>query len=267
MTRSSTKFARRLAAAGLALVALGMAACSSGGGSESSDPVAQVVSDAASKTGSSSAHVVMDMTIRSSSLPGQVKITTSGDVGRNGRQAELSMQLESGEQSRQVQVRLVGDTVYLRQPGTEQWQRFAASAISGQQGFGASNPISGLDYLRGVSNSVTRKGPETVRGVDTTRYHAEIDVRKSAERLSGEQRRRVEAVSQLGVEELPTDVWIDDEGRIRREFFTMRMKNGEQIITVGMTMELYDFGLPVRVQAPPDDQVVPGDPSSLGAVG
>jgi len=245
------------------LLAILAGACSSGGGSD----LARLVSSAADRTGSSSARVVMDMNIQSSNLPGQVQITTSGDVGQDGRHAELSMQLTQGDQARRVDLRLVGDQVFLLPTGAQQWQRFQASQISGQQGFGASNPISGLDYLRGVSKSVSNEGTEEVRGVKTTRYHALVDIRQTAERLDGDARRRVEAVSQLGVEELPTDIWIDDEGRIRREFFTMRMEQSGQVITIAMTMELFDFGIPVDVQPPPDDQVVEGDPSSLGLAG
>ena len=118
-----------------------------------------------------------------------------------------------------------------------------------------------------AADSITEQGSEDVRGVTTTRYHAVIDLAKSAARLGGEARQRVEGLSQLGLTKLPTDVWIDDQGRVRREFFTMHVAQSGQEVTIAMTMELFDFGVPVDVQAPPDDQVREGDPASLGLPG
>jgi len=249
---------------GLLVVAVAMAACSSGGASAD---LAKVVADAADRTGSSSARVVMDMTLESSAASEAIQVTTSGEVAEGGSAADLTMQVAGGSQARTLGLRLVDGSFYVQTPGTDEWQRFDASALSGQQGFGASNPTTGLDYLRGASSSIDELGAETVRGVETTRYHAVVDVAKTAEQLSGDARQRVEALSQLGVDELPTDVWIDDEGRVRREFFTMHVGQGDQVVSIGMTMELFDFGIPVDVQPPPDDQVREGDPSALGFPG
>ena len=51
------------------------------------------------------------------------------------------------------------------------------------------DPTSTLDGLRGVSNDVQDLGQEKVRGVDTTHYHATIDVAKALAKVPASHRR------------------------------------------------------------------------------
>ena len=49
-------------------------------------------------------------------------------------------------------------------------------------GLGQSDPPQFLAYLETVSAGVTKVGTETMRGVDTTHYHATLDLAKAVDR-------------------------------------------------------------------------------------
>jgi hypothetical protein len=70
-------------------------------------------------------------------------------------------------------------------------------------------------------------GREDVRGTETTRYRGTIE--------GG-----------------PFDVWIGDDGLVRRFRFVEEPTAGEEST---VTVELYDFGADVDVEAPPADEV------------
>jgi hypothetical protein len=85
-----------------------------------------------------------------------------------------------------------------------------------------------------------------------------VDLEKVA-KLNPEQRGNVERViEQSGVREVPTEVWVDDDGLVRRMkllYDDMQFAAGQRG-DMAMTMELYDFGLEVDVEPPPAGQVV-----------
>jgi hypothetical protein len=47
------------------------------------------------------------------------------------------------------------------------------------------------------------------------------------------------------------DVWIDEDGRVRRQLMTMSVGGATQRIT----MEAFDFGQPVDIQVPTDSLI------------
>jgi len=118
--------------------------------------------------------------------------------------------------------------------------------MSGQ----AVDPTAALDQLYGVSDDVEVVGEELVRGVETTHFRATID-RAAAVELAPESRRRalenLMADSGLG-DSWTVEVWIDNDGRVRRQLMTMPVGGIEQRIT----MEAFDFGQPVDIQIPVD---------------
>jgi hypothetical protein len=77
--------------------------------------------------------------------------------------------------------------------------------------------------------------------------------------VNPEQRENVERViEQSGVRKVPTEVWVDDDGRVRRmklSYDDMQVAPGQRG-DMAMTMELYDFGVAVAIQPPPARQVV-----------
>ena len=68
----------------------------------------------------------------------------------------------------------------------------------------------------------------------------------------------------LRAEKIPTEVWIDEQGRVRRYEMTMAMplpegtpQDGQGDPSMTMTAEYYDFGTPVNVEPPPKDKTIP----------
>jgi hypothetical protein len=238
-----------------------MAACGSSGGDSAG--LSRLVSNAVNHAGSSTSKMAMDLTIEGGGIPGQVKVSASGAQDHGRRRGEFNMEVRAADQSQRFEMRILDDDVYLRVPGDANWQHFDAAAVGGP-GSGASDPTAALDYLRGVSGEVESQGTEPVRGVDTRKLHADVDVGLAAQQVGGAARRGILALQQLGVTTIPVDVWIDDRGRLRREFAALDINQQGQQATMTITLELFDYGVPVDVEAPPDGQVVEGDPSTLG---
>jgi hypothetical protein len=90
----------------------------------------------------------------------------------------------------------------------------------------ASNPLEDLRALTGASD-VEVVGAETVRGVETTHYRATVG-RGDRDGLS-------------------FDVWLDAHDRVRKYV----VGGGD----LGLVYELYGFGEPVAIDAPPPEEV------------
>jgi hypothetical protein len=129
-------------------------------------------------------------------------------------------------------------------------------------GEGAGDPTQALQYLKAAASKVDVVGREQVRGTPTTRYAVTFDAAKQAAQLPAELRGFYEE-SGLAFAK-PADVWIDEQGRLRKIHYTITMKapdlgtGAEQTatqMTAESTLELYDFGVEVQVTPPPASQV------------
>ena len=179
----------------------------------------------------------------------------------------------------QMKVRQIGPDVYQKMPEwmrsqlpyEEAWIRWSnddAAGGSENQSSEArtSTPdevTSELQYLRGVSDSVEETGRDWVRGVATTHYEAEIDLDRAAEQGSPKLRELFrQAKEELGAETLPVETWLDDDGRVRRFKMDVPLESAELSdagvdgARVTLTEEIYDYGAPVTVKAPPEDDTV-----------
>ncbi len=127
---------------------------------------------------------------------------------------------------------------------------------------GESDPTQVVELLRGATERVEEVGTETVRGARTSRYEIVLDLRRAVEQASDSARASVETlISRARSMRVPADVWIDDEGRMRKLTYAVALassgaSSGDGDSSMTVTMELYEFGIDVRVEAPPGDQVV-----------
>ena len=101
-------------------------------------------------------------------------------------------------------------------------------------------PLDLVRYVRPVG-TVTRLGSDTVDGVKTTHYSAQLDLRSyaSAARVAGDS--------------LPVDVWVDSDDRIRR----VQTQLGTASFQAVPQLDIAGFGRPVAVRAPAAAQVGP----------
>lgn len=168
-----------------------------------------------------------------------------------------------------AEMRMLGSVVYMKLPGNElgnrPWIKFDLEAMAEAGGApvpglnpASNDPRGVLDALRGVSGDVEDLGEDSVRGVATTHYRANVDLSKAEEAVPEARRKDFAAFSeQLGIETLPIEVWVDEEGRARRFAYEVDTPATAQAPAsqVELIVDLYDFGVKVDVEAPPESEV------------
>lgn len=181
--------------------------------------------------------------------------TSLGDLGIPG--------LDAAE----VEVRLVGETVYIRVGdlvggigsallGGKEWISMDLSALGGESLAGA-NPANLLATLRGIAD-VKEVGADTVRGKQATHYTGSIDLSKAiAAAPNADQRAMGSALENLS-KDFPVDVWVDDQGRTVK----LSSTGGDSESKFSFSLEFFDFGADLNIAAPPA-----GDVGSLGGFG
>jgi hypothetical protein len=243
---------RRLVAAAVALLAV-LAACGSGSGSSA----AEIVREAPTKTAAAgSARLAMNLTLSSGALSGTVAGEGVIDL-KNGLGAisldlnSLSGSLANGK----VEAVLGPDGIFVKLPGvapaTKPWIKLDLSSLAGQAGVNlgslgqlqSADPSQALQFLKGAVGDMKKVGSEKVRDADTTHYRGTLDLQKAAASAPAAST----AVSALGTSSVPTDVWIDGEGRMRKMILTVPSGAAE--------FEMYDFGTPVDVKEPLPSEV------------
>jgi hypothetical protein len=254
--------------AGAALTALLLADCSGGGsGTTSGTNLAQLVADSAAKSTASTSRLAITVDVSQPGSP-SAEITGSGafDYANHTGVITENIPSVSGSPGGTIEVREIGQTVYVKVPNapdpSKPWRKTDASTFGAQNGGAtASDPSQFLSYLKGASNGITDEGTETVRGTQTRKLKADLDLRKAAAKLPQDQRQAVEqAIQQLGTSTIPTEVWIDDQGRLRKMAFSVDIANaaqtsGSQGAKLALTLELFDYGVPVNVTPPPPSEI------------
>jgi hypothetical protein len=124
-----------------------------------------------------------------------------------------------------------------------------------------------LSYLQSVSSTgVSPVGPTTIKKVATTEYKATVDLTKVADQKIPAVQAAIKSLeAQLNATMLPVQVWLDTQGRVRQVSdqlqvsTTPQSSNGTTVPAVmgsiSTTVDYYDFGTPVAVQAPPSSLV------------
>ena len=125
-----------------------------------------------------------------------------------------------------------------------------------------SDPRQTLDYLRSISGELTNLGTEEVRGVPTTHYFAAVDWQKALARAARDSG-QAGVLAQLqnmpaAVASVPVDVWVDADNLVRRMkmAFSFGTAGQSEQAKASIDMELFDYGRPVTVEAPPAADVV-----------
>jgi hypothetical protein len=193
-----------------------------------------------------------DMTI-SASLGGKtVGIDGSGSMSER---QPLSGTMTLGVAGTTISEIVVAPYIYVQVPGSSNsWYRAAFKNLSTEE-----NPAQTLATLR-AAGSVTRVGDDELAGVATTRYHAVVDLdRVAAAAPSATRSQEADYVSALsaltGSSDLPIDVWIDGQNRVRRILLAINACTREGNLSESAQIDYSDFGPLPPVSAPPADQV------------
>jgi hypothetical protein len=291
---------RFVAASFAALLALVLAACGGGGGLKVQATADFLASAAQRTTDRQTGHMelTMSMTVAGREVTFMADgayDTVAQRMQMNLDMASLLAQLGSGSSDAGMLRSIVGDSIemrfvdgvaYMKMPFLSQlsggnhtaWVSFRANS-AGSNPFGpvgGADPAAFLDYLRGAGVQVSELGHEDVRGVDTTHLSTTITLRKAVDSAPEGERARIEdAVAKLGASAdelldapIPVDVFIDRDGLVRRLHLVLSMPIGRQPVDGDITMDFFDFGTDVSVDAPPADQVtdISGQLNKLGGV-
>jgi hypothetical protein len=196
------------------------------------------------------------------------------------KQGDLPPEFKDPEKWK-LEVLLDGTRAYLRFPvlasklGGKEWisgdvaELAAAKGVDlGQIGSVAStDPRSALDALKAVSGTIDGVGREEVDGVETTHYRATLDPAKiaaqagaagaSSDILSSLRN----ALAQANLSSIPIDLWVDDDGLLRKYVIDVALEEGGQKATTSVILRLHDYGAPVELDLPDAGDVV--DASTL----
>ena len=148
--------------------------------------------------------------------------------------------------------------------------------ITDQLSSGLADATSLLDLLRDNGATVTDEGQADVQGQSTHHFNATISVAAALAAAPADSKAKAQAfIDQLGAKagdaEIPVDVFVDDQGFVRRMQMTFDGDLYSSLVggdaappsAGGMTftLDFLDLGKSVDIQPPPADQV--GDASGL----
>jgi hypothetical protein len=182
----------------------------------------------------------------------------------------------------QIEVRKLGQILYTRLPsaaasglpGSKPWvsinlatllKHTTGSSLSQLEAGQQDDPASILAYLKQASaNGLHRAGTASIRGVQTTKYTATIDLNKVAAAQGGKLGSVIKSqIQTLGTSTYPMSVWVDAKGLVRQ--FSAHLSaspatpsasgsSSSVHVDVAATIQFFDFGAPVTVSAPPASQ-------------
>jgi hypothetical protein len=239
---------------------------------------------ASARTTAAAGSARIALSVGGGSQAASFSLTADGVADFKTGDSQLTMHFGGGMAgiiSGDLEVRSVAKVVYVQLPaslrgvlgrftGGKPWLKLDLSKAKGGgsvvPGIGESDPSQFLAYLQTVSDDVTKVGTEKVRGVDTTHYHATFDLAKAVKQrgMSTSVRdalAKIRASHGTTLPKIPADIFLDSDGRLRRmtmqldlsSFMGVGGGSGRvgSVPTVTTSLDMYDFGVPVNVVAPP----------------
>jgi len=213
---------------------------------------------------------------------GTMRMQGGGAMDFAAKKAQLHFDVTSSQMSGRFEEIIDGSTLYLHMPKgpgiPAKWIKMDLDALAKQQGLASnglwgagSDPTQMVDYLRGASSSIARLGDARVRGVATTRYHAVIDFRKAVQNAPAGRREALRQAfdmieQQAGKASMPLDVWIDADGLLRREQFSLPFGGSLTGMSMSVSFDMYDYGASVDVTPPQPSQTLDYQSLLAGAV-
>lgn len=192
----------------------------------------------------------------------EVTVRGQGAFDYEASRGRLELDASSLLAGSRLEVRIVDSRVFVRVPAALAWipgaKPWVAVGDKSLDAYGLrelqQDPGQLLGLLRASSTQVTKTGTAVVRGVETTRYVAQLELTKALEAnadalgLTATERAALQSAAEefrarSTRQTLPIAVFVDDEGLVRR--LTLRDADGS------ISVDLWDFGADVDVQAPP----------------
>jgi hypothetical protein len=245
---------------GALLVVLALAGCGSSGESSGSP---NAITQAAAKTARAGS-IKADFSISGAGAKGEGSGVFNTGADRSSRS---SMEIGVRNNVSKLETIVAANVLYMRSrvfaqagfAGARDWVKLDLGRLAQQRGVDLSSlvnasptPTSALAYLRGTKD-VKKVGTESVNGADATHYRATADLSQAAAKSNGAARQSIKRVMQIGgVKTLPIDVWVDDQGYLRKIAWA---EHTSPSTAAKVTMVLHDFGSPVTIK-PPSGKVI-----------
>ena len=180
---------------------------------------------------------------------GSVSMTGSGAYNASNERFSIDLTMTGASLGATMQMSEVGEgtTFYISSPmfgsvlpGGKSWMKVDLEEVLGE-GINA-DPREQLDQLESVSD-LTVVGSEKIRGAQTTHYRGLIDA---------------EAAGLSGGAAVPTDIWVDGQGYVRRQTAKAPYDFLGGAGSTEIRMELFAFGSAPEVVIPPESMVFDG---------
>jgi hypothetical protein len=264
----------RLALA-LALVSSSCILAACGSVSATMDPVA---SAATKSRQSGSADVTFSLSFSSPGLAGGQALALDGTGVVSQGQAELTFDMSkflsrlgapagTDMTAKEIFIDEGGDYVFYMRMGLldpllggKHWLKVDASKVGEKLGIDFSkltggpttqDPAQMLALLQATSGQVDDLGAETIDGVATTHYRANVDLAKAAA-VEGVSSQTLQQLTQAGMPDtIPEDVWIDSDGLVRQFHMAFDMTSSGVPLHLSLTMGLSNYGAAAQIVAPP----------------
>ncbi|MFF0202353.1 hypothetical protein [Streptomyces sp. NPDC005017] len=261
--------------AGGTVVAAGLMACvclSASGcgdsGEAAEDPVHTLheAADALVDAKSSRARTSMEM------ATGGTRVTIRGEgvydyTRRLGRLKVLLPQDPAGRvEHRPITELLAPGALFMKNRGAgvpaDKWVRVETATLSDGNLVtgGATDPFAAAEVLRGT-RTARFVGLTDLAGTEVRHYRGTADLKVAARTASEGGREALAAAAKgFATAVVPFDVFLDEEGRIRKVRHRFSFVNGhrENTVAVASTTLLYDFGTPADVRLPADEDIYAG---------
>ncbi|MDR6974525.1 hypothetical protein J2X68_001203 [Streptomyces sp. 3330] len=259
--------------AGLAAgVCAGAAGCSADGAAAGDDRAADPVetlhraADTLVAAGTSKASTSMEM------ATGGTRVTIRGQGVYDYRKqlGELKVLLPQDpagtSEHRPITELLAPGALFMKNRGAgvpdDKWVRVETAALSDGNLVtgGATDPFAAAEVLRGT-RTATYVGRTEVAGTAVRHYRGTADLAVAAADASAGGRDALRAAAKgFATARVPFDVYLDDEGRIRKVRHRFSFVNGQRkdAVAVASTTLLYDFGAPVEVRLPAAGDIYAG---------
>jgi hypothetical protein len=264
-------------AGGSVVVAAVLMACAtgcSGGGAtlddaRAADPVATLrrAADALEDAGSSKARTSMEM------ATGGTRVTIRGEGVYNfrerlGRLKVMLPQDPAGtSEHRPITELLAPGALFMKNRGAgvpaDKWVRVDTATLSDGNLVtgGATDPLAAAEVLRGT-RTATYVGTTELAGTEVRHYRGTADLAAAAKDASGANKGVLAAAAKgFATAAVPFDVYLDDQGRIRKIRHRFSFVNGQQqgTVAVASTTLLYDFGIATDVRLPAARDIYAGE--------
>lgn len=269
MRRGQISVSAAMAAAVLTFTGCGASGSGSGGVQEDAFTLVTTTASKTVAAKTAKAAFVVDVNTTSRDL----KVNGAGvvDFANNALSVTFPLPASSGI-SGSIDEVLVKGILYLRLPedaraktGGHEWVSIDPAKLTGASKSAASSYnqdlTSNLTALRAASRKITVRGTQRVRGVETTHYHALIDLQR-AWKLHGIRQETIQQYQALLGDTLPEDVYLDAQGRTRRVEVTIKPEAGSaaagELKSESVSIDFYDFGKAnvAGIVAPPKSQTI-----------